>query len=531
MSLREKKVSREFKKGISADESRRNRVVENLNIRSDTRSQQLERRRRQANIPNDEEDDDDNVSQSVTEQVDSETIKRNCLNLKSQSLDTVLDSTRYFRRILSLEKNPPISEVIASGAIPHLLELLNHHHHAIVFESAWALTNVASGTTEQTSIMVNLGAIPVFCKLLSSTNSDVREQAVWALGNIAGDSLEFRDMTIKEGALISIVQLCEYAFKLNDFARVTPLLRNCAWAFSNFCRLKPQPEHNLIAPAINTIAQLLRAPDKDMSCDSAWCLSYILDFSPDLDESIALAIHGRILESGAGETLIANIKSGNAAFITPCLRAIGNMLTGPDWSLGQLLSRGLLDIFPSILSARNRIIRKEACWAISNIAASTIPAHLEALIASGVVPSVLALAPSDERDVKKEVTWVIANIVRSKDVSLEILQYLVHINVINVIDSLLASSDSSMQIHLLSVLSILLERIPEAVTIVANVGGIETLENLQHSRSLEVYEAAQHILVRFFQAAEINDNLNPDSSSKLGDGPEDDDSFNNHFNF
>eukprot|EP00253_Pinus_taeda_P033761 PITA_33761 len=83
-------------------------------------------------------------------------------------------------KIYVIECSPPIEEVIAAGVVPRLVEFLARDDFPqFQFEETWALTNIASGTSKYTRVVIDHGAVPKFVQLLSVASDDVREQVAF----------------------------------------------------------------------------------------------------------------------------------------------------------------------------------------------------------------------------------------------------------------------------------------------------------------------------------------------------------------
>ncbi|KAK9215249.1 hypothetical protein WN944_007253 [Citrus x changshan-huyou] len=306
-----------------------------------------------------------------------------------------LEATTQFSKLLSIERSPQIDKVIQSGVVPRFVEfLMREDYPQLQYEVAWALSNIASGTSENIKVVIDHGAVPIFVKLLVSPSDDVRKQAVWALGNVAGDSSGCRDLVLGEGALIPLLA------ELNEHAKLS-MLRIAARTLSNLCKGKPEPPFDQVRPALPALAQLIHLDDEEVLSDACWTLSYLSDGTNDKIQAV--------IEVGVCRRLVELLGHPSSSVLAPALRTVGNIVTGDDFQTQYIINCGPLPYFLDILVHNHEeIIKKEISWTISNIAAGNRE-QIQAVIDSGLIGPIVNLLQNAEFDTKKEAAWAISN--------------------------------------------------------------------------------------------------------------------------
>jgi len=482
------------KKDVQANKEKRH---ENLvRIRKEHRNNQFQRRRINDN-------DINLVNGNPAERLQE--LDQLVMDVRSFDPARQLDATTKLRKLLSIEHNPPIQDIIDAGVVPRLVEFLGSHDNPqLEFEACWALTNIASGSSEQTRYVIETGAVPKFKELLLSPNDEVREQAIWALGNIAGDSPHCRDFILSHGVMEPLLHNLVESSKIS-------MLRNATWTLSNFCRGKPQPPWNSVAPALPTLARLVHSIDDEVLTDACWALSYLSDGPNERIQAI--------IETGIARRMVELLLHSSYSVQTPALRMVGNIVTGDDVQTQMIINVSVLPCLLALLNSPRKGIRKEACWTISNITAGN-RAQVQAVIDAQIIPRLVNMLQTSDFDIKKEAAWALSNATSCG--SPDQIRHLVECGVIEPMCELLVNPDTRIILVGLEALENILRvgekdakvtGINQYATAIEECHGLDKLEQLQNHQNQEIYEKSVSILENYFSAEEEDDNIAPTATA------------------
>ncbi|KAK6021256.1 Armadillo/beta-catenin-like repeat protein [Ostertagia ostertagi] len=420
---------KQYKNVARHEDMRRRRNETSVEIRKQKGTELLMKRRNQLVEDEDEEGelsdlDVKTMPASANKLSNEEIIKILCDNPTLEQMRTCFEA---LRRTLSRSKNPPVDEVISCGLVNALVQALSVEDDKVRFEAAWALTNIVSGTSEQTVAAVEAGATPPLVQLTQSPNPALAEQALWAVANIAGDSAQLRDHVIGKlsipckkkgggcqiflGVLILFTDLrwnnCKGVEALMSLVeRLDSLEVSCArtlaWAFSNMCRHKnPHAPLAVLSVLSKGLAKIVAHEDKQVRQDACWAISYLTD-GP--DEQIALAKTSGVLPH------VIKFLSDSDAMVAPALRVLGNMSTGNDELTQCVVDLKTLDeIIPLSERSRSTTVVKECCWLVSNIIAGT-QSQIQAVIDAGIMPFIIEVLRSGDFKCQFEASWAVANL-------------------------------------------------------------------------------------------------------------------------
>ncbi|GLT47905.1 hypothetical protein SLA2020_215590 [Shorea laevis] len=286
-------------------------------------------------------------------------------------------------------------------------------------------------------------------------------------------------------------------------------VRTAAWALSNLIK-GPDPkaatELIRVEGVLDAIVRHLRKSDEELATEVAWVVVYLSALS-----NFAISM---LMKSDVLPVLVERLATSNSLqLLIPVLRSLGNLVAGDSHTTSTILVPGceitdnVIKVLVKCLQSEHRVLKKEAAWVLSNIAAGSIE-HKQLIYSSEALPLLLRLLSLAPFDIRKEVAYVLGNICvpptegdgGKPNLIVEHLVSLVQKGCLSGFIDLVRSADTEAARLGLQFMELVLRGMPngEGPKLVEREDGIDAMERFQFHENEDLRNMANGLVDKYF---------------------------------
>mmetsp|Transcript_18409 Transcript_18409/g.22627 ORF Transcript_18409/g.22627 Transcript_18409/m.22627 type:complete len:662 (-) Transcript_18409:192-2177(-) len=268
----------------------------------------------------------------------------------------------------------------------------------VMLDSIYCLAAVVDGDARHTTLIIN-EVFPVLLEILHGARDPmVIEAAMYMIGCTShGISPENRGLLLNHQVARIIANKLDLKYKHIQ------LLRTGAWAISSLTAGGISLElFPLFVEAIHKLSGLIKFDDDELLVHSCWAISN-LTFSGDSRIEVAL-------EANIVPRIVELLLYRNPTVQWRSLRTVCSILSGTEDESRAVLELGALSHFKDLLGSGDNRIRRESCFALSNVVATADESVIREVFFTDTrtLSRLVDIARNDEKLIRYEATHVLA---------------------------------------------------------------------------------------------------------------------------
>lgn len=421
--------------------------------------------------------------EEITDEYSISEVKTTTSNLRKTGTN-ILSSLKLLRQAFSQGTAYIDAFFSEENALHTMVGLYTGTNSELQLEAGWCITNISAGTHDH-AMSITKYVAPYLVAYLSSDNYLLQDQSAWALGNLAGDGPECRNMVRAQGVVAPLIKLSQ--------SQHPAVIQSAAFALSNLAKecaeISREMVQSQVIPALHP--HFTYHPDNiNILTEVSWVFTYLATSG---EFSAELVKHGVLTHTVVLLVQLSDIQPHIAKVVTPLLRCLGNLCSGPDeYTVMVCENDRLLSVLGTYLSSSHRHIKKETLWVLSNLTG-------ESKACSAVTHSPLLQLIMEQVsaafDIKMEALYVLCNLAFHGE---EICSHLVSSGVLQKVAPVLKSTDIEILNLGLSLVEMSLRMTQNGSSIFEECGGVNILEALDYHNNDTIRHQASELLDLYF---------------------------------